>query len=181
MEREFNLRVRAGKPRVVHRETVMKKASCEGGVDRVLDTGATRLELKATCKATIAPNDRGAGLDVTVEPRWLEPDFSPSGEQVDAVEAGVRDALQCGPIEGAPLQDVTVRLDTVHTFGDASSPQALRIAAAAAVREAIQQAGGCLLQPLMSVEVVVPDEYTGRVLGGPTGAWRDHPRSWDRG
>jgi elongation factor G len=63
------------------------------------------------------------------------------------------------------LQDVKVKLDSVRTFGDASSAQALRIASAAAVREAIQLAGGCLLQPLMSVEVVVPDEYTGRVLG----------------
>jgi elongation factor G len=165
MEREFSLKVRVGRPRVVHRETVMGSATAEGGVNRVLDTTSAQLTLKAYCTVQIGPNERGAGIALQLEPKWTEADFSPNAEQIEAVELGIRDALQCGPIEGSPLQDVKVNLKAVRTFGEASSVQALRIAAAAAVREAIKGAGGRLLQPLMSVEVVVPDEYTGRVLG----------------
>lgn len=165
MEREFGLTVRAGRPRVVHRETVMNLATAEGGVDRVLDMSSVQLTLKAFCTVEIGPNERGSGVELRLEPSWTEADFTPSPEQLEAVELGVRDALLCGPLEGSPLQDVKVSLERVRTFGDASSAQALRIAAAAAVREAIKKAGGRLLQPLMSVEIVVPDEYTGRVLG----------------
>ncbi|HMV68990.1 MAG TPA: GTP-binding protein, partial [Myxococcota bacterium] len=56
-------------------------------------------------------------------------------------------------------------VERVVTFGAASGPQALRIAAATAVREAIQRAGGLVMQPIMNIEVVVPDENTGGVLG----------------
>ena len=72
---------------------------------------------------------------------------------------GLDDALSGGPLEGAPLQDVVVRLDRVMTYGPASSAQALRIAAASAVRDAISAAGGALMQPVMAVEIVVPDEF----------------------
>ena len=90
--------------------------------------------------------------------------WSYAGE-VEAVEAGVRDSLAGGPVEGARLQDVKVRLLKVSTYGVASSPQALRIAAASSVRAALEKAGGLVLQPIMRVEIVVPEEYTGRVLG----------------
>ena len=58
-----------------------------------------------------------------------------------------------------------LELLSVETFGAASSAQALRIAVASAVRDGLREAGGLLLQPIMKVEVVVPDEDTGRVLG----------------
>ncbi len=157
--REFNVTVRVGRPRVVHRETVAGSAEVSGGVDRV------EFELKAFCRAAVSPLPRGGGVEVVVEPTWEPADYSPSPEQLDAVEAGARDAVSGGPIEGAPLQDVHVSLVHVQTFGAASSAQALRIAAAAAVREALQAAGGKLMQPIMKVEVVVPDENTGSVLG----------------
>jgi len=163
MEREFNVNVRVGRPRVVHRETVTQAAEATGGVDRVIEGAA--LELRASCRAAVSPLPRGEGVTVTVNPTWEPPDFAPSPEQVEAVEAGSRDAIAGGPIEGAPLQDVAVELVQVTTFGPASSPQALRIAAAAAVRQALQAAGGKLMQPIMKVEVVVPDENTGSVLG----------------
>jgi len=163
MQREFNVAVRVGRPRVVHRETVSQSAVVRGGVDRTIE-GAS-LELKAFCRASVKPLPRGNGVEVTVEPTWEPADFSPSPEQLDAVSAGARDAVSGGPIEGAPLQDVAVDLLNVETYGPASSPQALRIAAASAVREALQAAGGKLMQPIMKVEVVVPDENTGSVLG----------------
>ncbi len=165
LEREFKLKLRVGKPRVVHRETVAKAATIEGGVDRQIPAGGDITELKASCVATVGPRERGTGTEVVCEPVWAPAEFEPSAEQALAVQQGANDALGGGPLEGAPLEDVAVSIDKVITFGLGSSPQALRIAAATAVRDAIRAAGGKIMQPVMRVEVVVPDENTGGVLG----------------
>ncbi len=166
LEREFNLEVNVGKPRVVHRETIGAPGEAEGSVDRVIDTGAQPLELKAKVRARVEPAARGAGVSVTSEPKWLPAEMDPTADQRAAVAQGARDALSGGPVEGAPLQDVEVQVLQVETFGAAASgPQALRIAAAGAVREALVKAGGLVMQPIMKVEVVVPEENMGQTLG----------------
>jgi len=166
IEREFNLKLAAGKPRVVHRETIANPATATGGVDRTIEAGAEVVELKASCVARVAPLPRGAGVTVeTARAVWDPPDVQPTPEQIAAVEQGARDAIAGGPVEGAPLQDTSVAIERVTTMGPASSPQALRIAAASAVREALAKAGGLVLQPIMRVEVVVPEQSTGTVLG----------------
>jgi elongation factor G len=78
---------------------------------------------------------------------------------------GAQDALSAGPVEGAPLQDVRARVLELELFGEASTPQAVRIAVSQAIRSALEQAGGQVLRPLMRIEVVVPDENMGTVLG----------------
>ncbi|HHO51018.1 MAG TPA: GTP-binding protein, partial [Deltaproteobacteria bacterium] len=88
-----------------------------------------------------------------------------TAEQRAAIEQGARDALSGGPIEGSPLQDTEVSVLQVETFGSGSGPQALRIAAASAVREALVAAGGLVMQPIMRIEVIVPDENMGQTLG----------------
>ena len=161
LEREFGVKVRIGKPRVVHRETIGKAVKVRGGVDRVIEEAG--IELKAFCEASVEPLSRGGGIQMDIEPTWG--DCTPSEEQIEAIRLGANDGLSGGPIEGAPLQDVGVTIHTVETFGSASGPQALRIAAASAVRDALSAAGGLVMQPIMKVEVVVPDENTGSVLG----------------
>ena len=165
MSREFGVEVRVGKPSVVHRETLLKAVTTTGGVDRVLETDAAKITLRCDCKATVAPLDRGAGVIVNCTPDWMPVGYEPTAEQLVAAKEGCSDPLVGGPLEGAKLEDVEVTLEVVTTFGAASSAQAIRIAAANAVRKAMNEAGGLLLQPLMSVEVVVPDENTGSVLG----------------
>jgi elongation factor G len=166
IEREFGLKLTAGRPRVVHRETIAKAAVAQGGVERVIDAGGTTLELRATCQARVAPAERGAGVTVVTDgARWEPAEAVPTQEQRAAVALGAKDAVSAGPVEGSPLVDVEVRIDKVTTFGAASGAQALRIAAASAVREALQKAGGLVLQPIMRLEVVVPEENTGTVLG----------------
>jgi len=165
LEREFGIKLRVGKPRVVHRESISRTATEEGGVERVLEAGESRIELRARAKATVEPLERGGGLVVLVEPTWAPAEFEPNAEQREAVEQGAHDALAGGAIEGSPLEDVKVTIDSVTTFETGSSAQALRIAAATAVRQALAAAGPVLLQPVMKVEVVVPEENVGSVIG----------------
>ncbi|MGC6493057.1 MAG: GTP-binding protein, partial [Myxococcota bacterium] len=114
---------------------------------------------------TVSPVERGSGVEVVDEMSWTPSTLEVTDELKNAVISGATDAVSGGPVEGSPLEDVRVTLHGVETFGSASSAQALRIAAATAVREALTQAGGLLMQPIMKVEVVVPDENTGGVLG----------------
>ena len=166
LKREFGLELRVGKPRVVHRETITKAAKVTSGVDRTIEAGSTTLELKATCTVHVEPMERGSGIEVhTDEAEWVPNDVEATAEQRDAVAQGARDALSGGPVEGSPLQDVQVRITRVDTHAGVANVQALRIAAATAVREALQEADGKLMQPIMKIEVVVPDENTGSVLG----------------
>ncbi len=165
IQREFNLEVRVGKPTVMTRETIASAGKADAVVDRVLHVGEKELPLKARAVASVAPRARDAGMAIAVSPRVLPEGASLSPAQQEALEAGVNDAAMAGPSEGAQLQDVSVSLDEVELFPEGSTPQALRIVASQAVREAMIKAGGLVLKPLMKVEVVTPDESMGSVLG----------------
>ena len=123
------------------------------------------MHLKARAVIEARPLERGEGIQYTVEPTILPEGINVSDAQREAMTNGVTDSLGGGPVEGAPLQDVAVSLVEVELFEDASSPQALRIAVSQAVHDALVNAGGQVLRPLMRVEVVVPDESMGTVLG----------------
>ena len=165
IEREFGLKIRAGRPRVMSRETVAGNGSGEHLVDRTIRAGDKEVPMKARAVATVRALPRDAGMVVKVEPRILPVGVVPTPAQLDAIKAGTMDSTMSGPSDGAPLQDVEVILTEVELYETASSPTALRIACSQAVRAAIQAAGGQVLRPLMKVEVVVPDENMGSVLG----------------
>ena len=111
------------------------------------------------------PLERGGGIEHTVKPVILPEGTRLSDAQIEAITLGVTDSLGGGPVEGALLQDVAVSLTEVEVFEEASSPQALRITVSQAVHQALVNAGGQVLRPLMRIEVVVPDESMGTVLG----------------
>ncbi|MCO4743530.1 MAG: elongation factor G [Proteobacteria bacterium] len=165
LEREFGLQLNVGRPRVMLRESVASSGSARGSVDRVIDGSAGRIELKAEVLVAVEPRERATGVELICEPRWNPADYTPTDDQVQAVQQGAADALTGGPLQGGKLEDVKVTVREVQTFEGAASVQALRIAASTGVREALKDAGGQLLQPIMAVEVVVPDENTGGVLG----------------
>jgi elongation factor G len=165
LKREFKLDVRAGKPSVVTKETISAIGKGVSKFHRVIDTPEESLEMKAYCKATVTPRNRGAGNDFSLKPKILPAGTFLTEGQTQAVEDGAKDAAYAGPIQGAELQDVSISIDEVETFGTVSSPQAVRVAVAEAVRNALAEAGGTLLQPIMDTEVVVPEEYMGGVLG----------------
>ena len=166
VEREFGLKLRAGKPRVMSRETIASPGEADVLVDRTFRAGEDKeFHLKARAVARVRPTARDAGIQKTVAPKWLPEGVPVPPPLAEAARLGVDDALLGGPVEGAPLQDVAVELLTVEIFPEGSTPQALRIATSQAVREAMQSGGGLVLRPIMRVEVVVPDENVGTVLG----------------
>ena len=166
IEREFNIKLRAGRPRVTTRETVQTEGSANVTLNKKFKAGDKDIHLHARAKVHAEPSSRGAGVLAQVKNYAILPEGTNlNAAQLEAIEAGVNDSLSGGPIEGAILQDVSVRLEAVEIFGSASSPQALRMVCAQAVREALINAGGARMQPIMRIEVVVPDEYVGGVQG----------------
>jgi len=165
IEREFGVQVRAGRPHVVTRETMGGSGQADVEMDRLLQVGDEQIRLHASVSAQTSPLGRNDGMTLDCAPSIQPSGAALSNAQVEALENGARDGMNAGPKEGAPLQDVAVKITKVELYGNDSSPQALRIAASQAVREALANAGGLVLSPIMQVEVVVPDENMGSVLG----------------
>ena len=165
LEREFNVRVRAGRPDIVLRETVAGRAEADALYDRLVEQERKTLELKARARVTVSPLPRGAGIRIRAEPAVIPAGAELSDVQQAAVGGGALDATYSGPLEGARLTDIEIRVDELELFGHASIPQAIRVATGEAARRAIKNAGGLVLRPIMDTEVVVPAEDLGAVLG----------------
>jgi elongation factor G len=165
LQREFHQEIRVGTPTVVVRETIARPAPGETLFQRTLEPQGNGQTLQARAQVRVIPLARGGGVRIFCHPTVLPEGASLNPLQDEALAAGVDDAIASGPLEGAPLQDLEVRVETVELFGAASTPQALRITVASATRKAISQAGGLLLQPLMHTEITAPEEQVGAVLG----------------
>ena len=165
LEREFHVRVRTGKPDIVLRETIASAMDGDALYDRLVPQDHGMLELKARASVTVTPLERGDGIQITAAPRVLPESATLSDAQQEAVEGGALDATFAGPLEGARLTDIEIRVNEIELFGAASLPQALRVATGEAVRTAIRKAPGLVLRPIMDTEVVVPAEHLGSVLG----------------
>ena len=167
IEREFGVKVRAGRPRVVSRETVLADGHANVTLDRLIRVSADETaNLKARVQAHCKPLARGSNVTCSTDSVTVMPEGQGlSKAQKEALDLGASDGLSSGPIEGAALQDIAVQIEVIELFGDESSPQAVRIAVAQAVREAIRNAGGAMMRPLMKVSVVVPNDQMGSVLG----------------
>ena len=161
MRREYGISPRAGNPQVVLRETVRKSAEASVVFDRELGKehhqGAVALR--------VAPRLRGSGNLVTVgdflpadpaEARKLLPRI-----YLDAALEGVRDAMQSGEVTGYPVEDVEVVLTNVERREGVTTLPGSRMAAGQALREALAAASPVVMEPVMRVEIVVPDDFLG--------------------
>ena len=159
LERDYRVKARVGKPQVAYRETISGSAQHEFEYDR--EVGGKRQYAKLTLE--LEPRERGAGN--TVESALPDSDESakcPKEVRAAALE-GIRDSLSRGPLLGYPMIDVAVRLVAVaHVEGD-SSVSSFRAAATMGTNQAIGEAKPVLLEPIMSVEVVGPEEFIGNV------------------
>ena len=166
LRREFNVNIRVGNPDVVLRETIAQAAQAESLFHRQIEQpDGKKLEMKAWARVAVEPLRRGSGVTVTAEPRVEPEGVELNPAQRDAVTGGAGDVLDSGPTTGAPLQDLAVRVLGVELFGALSSPQALRVAVAEAARKAVARAGGLVMRPIMTTEVVVPEGDVGAVMG----------------
>jgi len=155
--REFHTKVNIGKPRVVYRETIRKRVEVENLFDRELGEkrhfGHVRIAME--------PGQRGAGVSVN---NRLDPLVIPEHFH-GAIEDGIREALQSGGLAGYPVVDVKVDIAGGHYREGDASEIGYRIAAAAAVRDGFLQAEPILLEPIMTVDVMTPADFTGEVIG----------------
>jgi elongation factor G len=156
LKREFSVEANVGKPQVAYKETIRKKSSAEG---RYIKQTGGRGQY-GHCKIEIEPVP-GAGYvfenDITggVIPR----------EYIKPIDEGIKEALERGVLAGYPMVDVKVRLWDGSYHDVDSSEMAFKIAGSMAFQEAAKKAQPVLLEPIMKVEVVTPDDYTGAVTG----------------
>jgi elongation factor G len=155
--REFGVAANVGKPQVAYRETVRTSAQAEGRFVR--QTGGRGQY--GHVKLRVEPLPTGTGLQFANEIRGgaVPKDYIP------AVEKGAAEALEGGVLAGYPMSDVKVTLFDGSYHEVDSSEIAFKIAGSMGIKQAAEKAKPVLLEPVMSVEVVVPEEYMGDVIG----------------
>jgi len=157
LKREYKLEPRTGKPQVVYQETVSSKGVGKAEFNRelgeVVHFGNVHL--------SVEPVERGKGQNISFEVDLeLWPDV-----WLEAVEDGISDSLQSGVVRGYPVQDVHVRVLGLERKDGESSAVGYRMAASMALKEALGAAGPKLMEPIMWVEIGVPEEFVGEVVG----------------
>ncbi|ADP72181.1 translation elongation factor G [Rhodomicrobium vannielii ATCC 17100] len=161
MRREFKVEATVGAPQVAYRETITRKQEVD--YTHKKQTGGTGQF--ARVKIILEPQEQGAGF--LFESKIVG--GSVPKEYIPGVEKGVRSVLDNGILAGFPMLDLKVSLiDGAYHEVD-SSVLAFEIASRAAFREGAQKAGPKLLEPIMKVEVVSPEDYVGGVIGDLTG------------
>ena len=157
LRREFNVNANVGAPQVAYRETISKPVDVEGKFVR--QTGGRGQYGHVMVKSE--PLERGQGFEFknTVVGGAIPKDYIP------AVQKGVEEALQSGPLLGFPIVDIKVTLYDGSYHEVDSSEIAFKIAASMAISEVMKQGGARVLEPIMRVEAVTPEDYMGDVIG----------------
>ena len=155
---EFQLKVGVGNPQVVYRETIEGEAARSETFDREI-AGKRQV---AEVALAVSPASSGAGLEIAGVPT-VEAGL-PAGV-IDAVRQGVLDAASSGVLQGYPVVDVRVELRRL-TCRDDSTPLAFQVAAGQAFHQALEAARPVLLEPVMSLEILVPEAFVGGVISG---------------
>ena len=157
MLREFKVEAIVGEPQVAYRESVRLKVDAEGKFIR--QSGGSGQY--GHCRITLSPGEQGSGIvivDKTVG-------GSIPKEYIPAIEKGIREAALSGVVAGYELVDFHVTINDGSYHDVDSSEMAFKIAGSMALKEAAKRANPCLLEPMMAVDVVTPEEYLGDVLG----------------
>ncbi|GAA1177052.1 Elongation factor G [Corynebacterium glaucum] len=167
MKREFKVEANIGSPQVAYRETIRKKVE----------------SLDYTHKKQTGGSGQFAKVIVTIEPYNPDPETLEEGESatyafenavtggrvpkeyIPSVDAGIQDAMQYGYLAGYPLVNIKATLEDGAYHEVDSSEMAFKMAGSQVLKEAVAKAKPVLLEPLMAVEVVTPEEYMGDVIG----------------
>jgi elongation factor G len=157
MEREFGVQANLGKPQVAYKETL--QAPSEGEGKYVRQTGGKGQY--GHCRLRVEPRPRGTGVEFVDTTRGA----AIPREFIGDVETGVREAMEAGVLAGFPVTDVRATLLDGSYHEVDSTPVAYKIAGSLAFKDAAAKAEAVLLEPIMSLEVVTPEDYLGDVIG----------------
>jgi elongation factor G len=157
MKREFKVECGVGKPQIAYRETITKHADGEG---KLVKQSGGRGQYGHVI-LDVSPGEKGKGL--TTENKLVGGAIPK--EFVNAVFAGVRNAMTNGVIAGYPVVDVHVNVTDGSYHDVDSNENAFKMAAILGMRDAFQKAGPILLEPIMDVEVTTPEEHQGDIMG----------------
>jgi len=160
MRREFKVEANIGAPQVAYRETISTQAEID--YTHKKQTGGTGQF--ARVKLVITPTEPGEGY--SFESKVVG--GTVPKEYIPGVEKGIKSVMDSGPLAGFPVIDFKVALIDGAFHDVDSSVLAFEIASRAAMREGLRKAGAKLLEPIMKVEVVTPEEYTGGIIGDLT-------------
>lgn len=158
MRREFKVECTVGKPQVAYRETIRKTVEAEGKFIR--QTGGHGQY--GHCWLRLEPMEAGKGFEFANE---VVGGVIPK-EFINPIQAGVEAAMEDGVVAGYPMVDIKVTVYDGSYHDVDSSEMAFKVAGSMAFKEGAKKADAVLLEPYMSVEVDVPEEYMGDVIGG---------------
>ncbi|NND01958.1 MAG: elongation factor G [Acidimicrobiia bacterium] len=155
--REFSIEANVGRPQVAYRETIKKPIE---GVTTKLKRQTGGSGMFAEVKVSLFPGKPGTGYVFVDQVKG----GNVPREYIPAVDKGMRDAMDSGILAGYPLVDIEAHLTDGSSHAVDSSEMAFRIAGSMAMQEAAKKAGVKLLEPVMEVEVVTPEDYMGDVI-----------------
>ncbi len=162
MLREFRVQARVGRPQVAYRESITRPV--EKAEFRYVKQTGGRGQYGHVVLA-IEPGELGSGIEFKND---IVGGVIPK-EYIPAVEKGVRESAEAGVLAGYPTTDVKIRLYDGSFHEVDSNEMAFKMAGSMAFKEGMQKAGPILLEPIMKVEVVVPEEFLGDIIGQLTG------------
>ena len=160
LKREFKVEANIGAPQVAYRETI----SHEAEIDYTHKKQSGGSGQFARVKMVISPTEAGEGYSF----ESVIVGGSVPKEYIPGVEKGIQSVMDSGPLAGFPVIDFKVKLIDGAYHDVDSSVLAFEIAARAAMRDGLKKAGAKLLEPIMKVEVITPEEYTGGIIGDLT-------------
>ena len=157
MLREFNVDASVGKPQVAYRETITKEVTTT--YTHKKQTGGSGQFAEVEIDVRPAKPGEGYTFDDSISGGRIPKEYIP------AVDAGIKEAMTSGVLAGFPVVDIQVELNDGKFHDVDSSDMAFKIAGTMAFKEAARKASPALLEPIMAVEVVTPDDYLGGVVG----------------
>jgi len=160
LRREFKVQAHVSQPQVAYKETITKLAQ----IDEIFKKQTGGKGQYARVKINVEPSEKAAGF---VFVNKIVGGAIPK-EFIPAIERGIKDACKTGVLKGYPIEDVKITLIDGNHHPVDSSEMAFRVAGSIAFQKAVRKADAILLEPIMSLEVVTPDEYLGDVMGDLT-------------
>ncbi len=157
MKREFKVEANVGKPQVAYKETIKKKVTQEG---KFVRQSGGRGQF-GHCWIDLEPNEPGKGYEFVND---IVGGVVPK-EYIAPISAGIQEAMKSGVLAGYPVEDIKVRLFDGSYHDVDSSEMAFKIAGSMAFKDGCRKADPILLEPIMDVEVITPEEYMGDVMG----------------